>query len=83
MEWLPPARVETLRVATPFVTVPVPSAPLTLSVNVTLPVAVDGDIVAVSVVVLPNVMLLGFAPSATVGVTWLIVSVIAELADAA
>jgi len=48
IEWLPTERLEVAKVATPPLTVPVPSV-VAPSKNVTIPVAVEGDTVAVKV----------------------------------
>ena len=80
--WFPAVRDDVTKLATPFVTVPVPRVPLTLSTNVTVPVTDDGVIVVVKVVELPKVMLVGFAANEITGVTWLIVTEIPALDDA-
>jgi len=58
----PPERVAVLYVALPLLSVPVPSVVLP-SLNVTVPVAVDGVTVAVNVTDAPNVE--GFADEDT------------------
>lgn len=78
---VPPASALTTAVATPFVTVPVPInvAP---SRNVTVPVAVVEETVAVSVVALPNTIIAGLALTPVVVAARFTVTVIAELVDA-
>ena len=54
MEWLPTERLELAKVATPPLSVPVPKV-IAPSRNVTVPVAVEGDTVAVKVTDWPDV----------------------------
>ena len=54
IEWVPTARLELENVATPALRVPLPSA-VAPSKNVTVPVAADGETVAVKVTICPEV----------------------------
>jgi hypothetical protein len=72
MECDPSASVEVLKVALPPLTAPVPSIVLP-SLNVTVPVAVDGVIVAVKVTDEPNAE--GFADDASAVVEFALLTV--------
>lgn len=78
MECDPAVRVEVLRVAFPLLIVPVPSIVLP-SLNVTVPDAVDGDIVAVNVTDVPYVD--GFLDEATVIVVFALFTVCVSTDD--
>ena len=63
MEWLPPPSADVLYVATPPLSVPVPRV-VVPSMNVTVPVELEGNTVAVKVTDAPNVE--GFNEEASV-----------------
>jgi hypothetical protein len=76
----PPARLLTVRDATPLVNVAVPSV-VEPSLNVTDPVALALETVAFSVVLAPNVMVAGVAVTTVVVDAGVTVTVIAALVE--